>query len=72
MKLQMEENRLRYVVAATNPALYLKLFSQTTEGDVEWHTPQSAEEIDEFLAILKETRRGSDQIDSEPLISETT
>lgn len=51
----VEKDRMRYIVAATNPRLYQLLFEEKEDEEgVVWTTPQTPEEVDELLALISE------------------
>lgn len=55
IKRELEDSRMRYVLAGVNPSLYKAVFEQSEEdGGVEWTTPQTPEEVDELLTLMNE------------------
>jgi hypothetical protein len=63
-KALLEENRMRYQIASTNPKLYLDIFGQEDEevddSEVEWTTPESTEEIEEILRAMQGLNAGGE------------
>jgi len=65
---EREERQMRYTVAATNPKLYLELFPEKAEDEIDlsevnWETPttpEEAAEIEDILQQLSAQRVGHD------------
>lgn len=59
-RIEVEKERMRYVMAAANPQLYQYLFGRedAEEEGVVWTTPQTPEEVDELLTLISEQQVG--------------
>jgi hypothetical protein len=61
----IEENRARYQLAGSNPKLYMDIFGNEDEEEidteeVEWTSPDSSEAIEDILKTLNGVNRGSE------------
>lgn len=54
---ELEESRMGYTLAGTNPKLYQAIFDQKKKeeelGKVDWVVPESAEELEAILGTLQ-------------------
>ena len=53
----MERERMKYTLVASNPSLYKSLYEEKDIegelGEIEWVTPTSIEEMEEFVRMLE-------------------
>ena len=60
LKAELEKERMKYTLLASNPQLFEQLYKDEEEiddSDVEWMVPESAEEVEDILDFLRQTQK---------------